>query len=558
MTRRFINSFKRAFNNPGRALGTLAIVALIVVTYVGPLLMQYREPAQPNFPVQLLPPLEIVASILTLMVSGYLFISFIIGFDYTRAFTEQDVLNVFPTPLPRTLVFQFFLFTRALLASVLAIVVIAYFFFRTSRSLLLAIPSHGETGSAALGSMVFTALFIAANSALLLGGVLCGLSAFRKIISRKLVWTLIAFVPVTFFGGLVYRTLSGNDTGTQFLAMLIRHTHDQPFASILLPSRAIADSALVSLGGWTVAVPIGIAVWGGLLLWSQRTLVRFAPTMYEYAVYLAQENARRKEQLKSRSFNVKAWTGQRRGKELAGLNRWSWIERWAPVGAMALFWRNVVMMRRSSIMLAIKLNISLMIIFSAGIAALRLWKPGLEEGELFALGGIVQFLVISLFATVSVGWLTETLKRFEIQKPLPIAPRHAVLAELLPTAVIVSCLSLFGIILLITLFPHQAGLFFLGFVTISSSYLLMSCFLFIVLLFNPDQHDTLQRTLFGIYTMIAFIFGFLPSGIMIALGFFLHFHLIVQGMMVIFVNGVCIAVLVMLAAKKYESFNPVE
>jgi hypothetical protein len=38
----------------------------------------------------------------------------------------------------------------------------------------------------------------------------------------------------------------------------------------------------------------------------------------------------------------------------------------------------------------------------------------------------------------------------------------------------------------------------------------------------------------------------------------LHFHLIVQGMMVILINATCISVLIILAAKKYESFNPAE
>ena len=146
MTRRFINSFKRAFNNPGRTVGTLLIIALIAATYGGPLFMQYHEQIKPFAAAQLLPPLELVASILTLMVCGYLLFSFFLSIDYTHAFTEHDVLNVFPTPLPRKLVFQFFLYTRGLLASTLAIVLIAYFFFRTSRSLLFSIHRDGRIG----------------------------------------------------------------------------------------------------------------------------------------------------------------------------------------------------------------------------------------------------------------------------------------------------------------------------------------------------------------------------------------------------------------------------
>jgi len=558
MTRRFINSFKRAFNNPGRTVGTLLIIALIAATYGGPLFMEYHEQIKPPAAAQLLLPLELVASILTLMVCGYLLFSFFLSIDYIHAFTEHDVLNVFPTPLPRKLVFQFFLYTRGLLASTLAIVLIAYFFFRTSRSLLFSIHRDGTVGSAIAGPFLFAILFIAANSTLLIVGVLCGLSVFHKRISKKILWTLIGLVLALFLGGLLHRTLLGMTPGMQFVGELIRHTNERPFGWLLLPFRAIAASALIAYGGWTYAIPIGILVWGGLLLWCHRTLMKFTPSMYEYAVHLSQENTQRKKQFRNQMFNVKAWIEREKSKGTVDARQSRWMDEWAPTGATALFWRNAVIMRRSSIMPAIKINVLATFLFYGGIAALRVWKPGIREDGLIAFGGTVQFFVIFLFITASVGWLTETLKRFEFQKPLPISPRLTVLAELLPIAIIVSCLTLLGITLLAALFPHQLGIFLLGFVTISCSYLLMSSLLFIVLLFNPDQQDTLQRMLFGIYTIIVFVVGFLPSILTITLGFLLHFHLIVQGMMVILINATCISVLIILAAKKYESFNPAE
>ena len=492
------------------------------------------------------------------MICGYLLFSFIASVDYAQAFTEHDVLNVFPTPLPRKLVFQFFLYTRGLLASALAIIVIAYFFFRTSRSFLFAIPHNGTVGSAIAGPFLFALLFIAANCTLLIGGVLCGLSAFHKWISKKVLWTIIGLVPALLIAALLRRTVMGMTPGMQFGGELIRHTNERPFAWLLLPFRTITDSALVAYGGWTYAIPIGILIWGGLLLWCQRTLMKFAPSMYEYAVYLSQKNAQRKKHFRNHTFTVKAWIERGKNKETVDATQSRWMDEWAPTGATALFWRNAVIMRRSSLMPAIKIYVFVTLLFYGGIVALRAWKPGIGETGLLAFGGTIQFFVVFLFITTSVGWLTETLKRFEFQKPLPIAPRLTVLAELLPIAIIVSCLTLLGIILLAALFPHQLGFFLLGFVTISSSYLLMSCLLFIVLLFNPDQHDTLQRMLFGIYTMIVFVLGFLPSGLTIMLGFLLHFHLIVQGIMVIVINAACLAALITLAAKKYESFNPVE
>jgi Putative ABC exporter len=558
MTRRFLNSFKRAFNNPARTVGTLAVVAMIAATYGGPLFMQYREQPSPSTLSPFIPPLELIRSILTMMIGAYLLFSFALAVDSMQAFTEHDVLNVFPTPLPRKLVFQFLLFTRGLLASTLSILIIAYFFFRTSRSLINIIPRGGSVGSAISGSFTFAALFITANSALLIGGVCCGLAVFHKWLSKKLLWSLIIVVPASFLGGLLYQTFSGMSPGTEALEQILRQSNEQPFAMLLLPVRAIAVSALIPYDGWTNAISVGILIWGGLLVLCQRMLMSFAPSLYDYASHLAQANARRREQRRNQTFNIKAWIGRKGNTRTIGGKQSRWMNVWAPTGGMALFWRNIVMMRRSNIMLVIKANILLSALFYGGIAALRTWKPGIVEDGLIVLGGTAQFFVVFLFVATSVGWLTETLKRFEIQKPLPVSPRNSVFIELLPIAVIVTCSSLVGIIFLIALFPHLSGILLLGFVAISTSYMLMSCLLFIALLFNPDQHDTLQRMLFGFFTIIVIGLGALPSGLTLTLGYLLHFHLIVQGMMVIVINGGCIYALIVLAAKKYESFNPME
>lgn len=558
VTRRFLNSFKRAFNNPARTIGTLAVLALIAVTYGGPLFMQYREQPSPSMLSPFLPPLELIGSILTMMVGAYLLFSFALAVNSMQAFTEHDVLNLFPTPLPRKLVFQFLLFTRGLLASTLSILILAYFFFRTSRSLISVIHRSASLGSAISGSFTFAALFITANSALLIGGVCCGLAVFHKLLPKKLLWSLIIFVPASFLGGLLYRTLSSMDQGTEVLVQLLRRTNEQPFAMLLLPFRAIAASALIPYAGWTNTIPYGILIWGGLLVLCQRMLMSFAPSLYDYASDLAQANARRRERHRNQTFSVEAWMGRKEKRKSADGKYSRWMNAWAPTGATALFWRNLVMMRRSNIMLAIKANILLSALFYGGIAALRAWQPGIVEDGLIVLGGTAQFFVVFLFVAASVGWLTQTLKRFEIQKPLPVSPRNAVFAELLPIAAIVSCSSLIGIILLIALFPHLFGILLLGYVAISTSYMLMSCLLFIVLLFNPDQHDTLQRILFGFSTVIVIGLGALPSALTITLGYLLHLHLVVQGTILLMINGVCIYLLIALAAKRYESFNPVD
>ncbi len=558
MTRRLLNSFKRAFRNPGRTVGTLAVVAFFLIAYGGPFFLQSHDQPKPTVFLRYLPPLDLVFSIFTLMVCGYLFFTFMVSVDYTRAFTEHDVVNVFPTPLPRKLVFQFFLFTRGLLASALSILILAYLFFRTSRALITVIPQSGSAGTAFAGPFIFAVLFIAANCALLIGGVLCGLALFQKRISKKFLWVIIVSVPAVFLAGLLYRTISGMVPARLFLGEILQRSIEQPFATLLLPFRAIAASALLAYAGWTYEIPAGMIIWGGLFVLFRKSLMKLSPRLYEYAGRIAEVNSHRKEQLKNQSFGITSLGIGSAADEKKSAGRWRWQDAWTPTGAMALFWRNLVMMQRSNIMLVIKVNFVLSTLLYGGIAALRLLKPGMQEAGLLALGGTVQFFVIFLFVTAAIGWLTGILKRFEIQKPLPIPPRRAIFAELLPIAAIVTCTLIVGLLFLVALFPHKIGVLLLGTVAISSSYLLMSCLLFMVLLFNPDQYDTLQRMLFGIFTLLIIVLGLLPSSVVVGLGAVFHFPWIVQVMIVLPVNGVCIYAVIVLAAKKYESFNPAE
>jgi len=280
--------------------------------------------------------------------------------------------------------------------------------------------------------------------------------------------------------------------------------------------------------------------------------------MYEYAIHLAQGNTRRREMMMNKSFYSWGRLHRHNTKEPADRRGWRWLDEWTPVRTSALFWRNLVLIRRSGGLLAIKIYIALTALFGCIIAALRVLKPTADQSGLLALGGTLQFILIFAFVPSSIAWISQTLKRFEIQKPLPIPPKHAVLAELLTPTLAVAGSNLFGMITLSILFPHRWEIFVLGYLTMGSGYMLMSCLLFIVLLFNPDPNDTLQRMLFGIYQLIVFVLAFLPAAVVVGFGFVLHVPPLIQGVVVLLVNAACMYLLVALAAKKYESFNPLE
>ncbi|HTR81245.1 MAG TPA: putative ABC exporter domain-containing protein [Bacteroidota bacterium] len=557
VTRRFINSFRRAFNNPGRTVGTLVVVGLFLFVYGGPLVMSKHQPTPPNVLLRVLPPVEIVSSILTLMVFGFLALSFFSAMNYTSAFTEHDVLNLFPTPLPRRLVFQFSLFTRGLLGSIFGAVVIAYFFFRVSRSYLDAMTGAGFSWGS-IGAVIFIVLFIIANSAMIQIGVDCGLAVFNKRTLKIGLWSMILGVATVFLGTLLYCAAEYPQPGGSFWGSMLHQLHEPPCVWLFLPFRGIADCALVSVHSWTTSIPFAVILWAATFIIGHQFLVKRSSFLYEYAVHLAQGNTRRKETLKRHSFYSKTKIEPPHDTRTASFVGWRWLDEWTPSGSKALFWRNLLLMRRSGSLLTIKIYIGMTALLDACLFAMRTFRPGTGETELLSMAVAIQFILIFTFVPASIAWLATTLKRFEIQKPLPLKPRSAVLAELLTPTLAVALSNLFGMVSLIVFFPNRWQIFVLGYSAVGSAYMLVCCCLFIVLMFNPDQDDTLQRMLFGIYQLISLVIGFLPAGIVIAGGFILHISPVSQGAAVVVVNVACMSILIGLAAKKYESFNPVE
>ena len=420
------------------------------------------------------------------------------------------------------------------------------------------IPGSVPLGSGLLGAIGFLLLFIIANGAILLAGVACGLSIFSKKIAKLVLWTKIGAVFLLFFGVLFCRYTDYVQPGASLFGTLLQHLHQPPAAWLFVPFRAIADCALLAFQGWTPAIPIAFALWISLFILCQRSLNRFTPWMYEYAVHLARGNRKRREMRKQHSYYLGDKSEVREKTIRSRSHIWRWMDEWTPAGAAALFWRNLLLIRRFGGFLVIKVYIIISVVMGIGIAALRVYKPNFPLQELLLLGGVVQFLLIFAFVPSNIAWLSQTLKRFEIQKPLPIPTRKMVFAELLTPALAVALSNLVGLAVLTMLFPRRWEVLTLGYVTAGSGYMLMACLVFIILLFNPDQDDTLQRMLFGIYQLLVFLVAFLPAGLVIAIGYLLHVSPIVQSAAVLVVNSAFMYLLVVLAGIKYGTFNPID
>jgi len=557
MTRRFVHSFTRAFNNPGRSAGTVVVVGLLLLAYGGPLISGGQRPTAFASLLQLMPPLEIISSVLTLMVFGFLALSFEVAMNYTRAFTDSDVGILFPTPLPRKLVFFFSLFSRGLLGTFAGACLIAYFFFSTSRSLFAHVSAGWSLWPALTGAAGFALLFLVANAAILEIGVLSGLGVFNGKISKPRLRATVLAVFALFIIFPLWHFSEYTKPGAALFATFLRQLNQPPSSLLFLPFRAIADCALISFGGLTPAIPEAVFFWTAVFLVCTKAIISYTPTLYEYAINLAQGNALRREMMKKTSLSLPD-SVIRKASAGKPVPLWRWMARWNPTGAAALFWRNLLLVRRFGGFLIVKVYVAVTLILGAGIVILRTMRPGMPVSELLGLGGIIQFFLLFAFVPSSVAWLSQTLNRFELQKPLPLSATSMVAAELLTPSLAVLAASFFGLVVLGLIFPGKLALLILGYLTVGSGFIIMTALMFIVLLFNPDQNDTLQRMLFGFALMIVFLLAFVPSGIVIAISFFVHTPLPWTTLLVVTVNGSCAYALLALASRKYQSFNPTD
>lgn len=565
-TRVLVNSLKRAFGNPLRAILTLLVLGFFFLTFAGNVLsMFFGDSKPPPMPANMmLDPRLIVDKLIGLMTLLHLALVAAAFFpstakSYAGFFLEPDVNYLFPTPLKRFKVFRFLVLARGMFGSLMLMLLIVFYyavFGRRSLMQLSALNIEPQVGP--WGLMTYPLIYSLMTMGLLFVSVNIGIRAYHNPALWKRVWLILGVglggvaVAMAFFG------LQAAQNGESVVDGLIAGMNHPVLYALLIPLRAPADAAMIVYNGWSVAVVLGAVFWLGVLVAANRALKTQDVWLYEYAGASAQKRARavsaQQNPLQAMMDRVAEDAQKGKIKTL----RVPFLERWRPTGVWALFWRDLLIGWRLGGMTNLIMLTVILLLGAGALMAVKIWGGQKADKLVVVVAGLSQYIIALLFIVGSLYGIMDILKRMDFQKPMPLPASHVVLIEVLPTILTLALLLIPLTLISIALFPQNAGLW-LYLLFIELSFMLpISLGLLILVLMNPDQTDYTQRLLLGVLMFpIIFLCG-APGLILLGLSFYFKVPLVINAVLVLGANAMATVFLTTVAANRYESFNPLD
>ncbi|GIV04490.1 MAG: hypothetical protein KatS3mg016_0065 [Fimbriimonadales bacterium] len=561
----FVNSLRRAFGNPVRAVLTLLVISFVLCGWGGAILGAMIEPARGKAPTPELPPEALMARLLgVILIIHWFYVVFTVIPSVFRPaqilVQESDVHYLFTTPLKPLTLFRGLILIRGLLGALffMLLLVIYLLMFSGANLRMMAMAQQPAVGAWAL--LIYPMLYLMVFTTALLGSIaLEAMEISGRSRRQQWAWGLIlwAVACVATVGGRMW--VMRTQIADQGFGTLVGQAVDWlPAYLLLLPVRALADAALVLYNGFTPALGFGFVFWLTGVLLGNLALIRYQDRLYEVGALLArrgtQARARQRDPFRA-YIERKAESASR--KPLRTLR---WLERWTPRGVWALLWRDMLITWRAS---GWGNLLTLAIIGVAPIVLMGLVKVSANPERdlrvvLRVLYSVAQATVVFFVAIGAYYSMTDMLRRVEWQKPLPFSPRAVVAVESLPTVIFFALAQLLTVLLASGLFP-QDWRFWLSasLVAISWCVVLQMAMLWIALV-NPDPTDYTQRLLTGVLMVPALFFSGAPGlGIWI-LGIALQWNLLLAAGFAFAANLFVGLILTAVNSALYENFSPVE
>ena len=560
-----VNSFRRAFENPLRAVLTILVLIFIVCGWGSALLGMLIEPVRPpRTPAHLLDPTVALRRSMVIVLGlhiAYIVLGLLPSFSrgFFSYFVEGDVHFLFPTPIKPLTLFRGLLFVRGAIGiAALMLMLIIYLILLGGRSMRqLAMVATPQAGSWSL--LAYPLLFLVMSLALLWLGVAIRLMEMER--PRVLTW---------FWVGLVSWALVGVGLVAGRAWFLVQQAGQPPFAALqasiewlpamlwLLPARSLSDAMLVVYQGWTPAIGLGLLFWLGVLLWADRCIVRESGRLYELAAFMAQRSSRLRL---ARSDPVRAAYQralERMSERARPVRTLRWLERWTPRGVWALLWRDLLLSWRLQGWGLVLMLLLLVAIPTVPLGVMRYFIEKDSLGAAKAIYLMMQYTMMLMMAFGSYYGIVDLLRRVELQKPLPFSSREVVLVESLPTALLVLAIQLMVALIVILLFPQAWG-FWLGMGLVVASFApVLQMAMWMLALLNPDPNDYTQRLVLGLLMFPVLVLAGLPGGLILLLGLLLKWPLVLIALLTVVANLSVGALFVAINSNLYEGFSPVD
>ena len=560
-----VNSFRRAFENPLRAVLTILVLIFIVCGWGSALLAMLIEPPRPpRAPIPALDPTVALGRSMVIVLGlhiAYIVLGLLPSFSrgWLSYFVEGDVHFLFPTPIKPLTLFRGLLLVRGAIGiAALMLMLIIYLILLGGRSMRqLAMVATPQAGSWSL--LAYPLLFLVMSLALLWLGVAIRLMEMER--PRVLTWFWVGIVSWALVGvGLVVGRawFLVQQAGQPTFAALQASIEWLPAMLWLLPARSLSDAMLVVYQGWTPAIGLGLLFWLGVLLWADRCIVREAGRLYELAAFMAQRSSRLRMARGDPMQAAYQRALERMSERARPVRTLRWLERWTPRGVWALLWRDLLLSWRLQ---GWGLVLMLLLLVAIPTVPLALMRYLIEKDSLGAAKAIylmMQYTIMLMMAFGSYYGIVDLLRRVELQKPLPFSSRAVVLVESLPTALLVLIMQMVVALAAILLYPQAWG-FWLGMGLVVASFApVLQMAMWMLALLNPDPNDYTQRLVLGLLMFPVLVLAGLPGGLILLLGLILKLPLALIALLTVLANLSVGAMFVAINSRLYEQFSPVD
>ncbi|MEN3000262.1 MAG: putative ABC exporter domain-containing protein [Armatimonadota bacterium] len=560
-----VNSFRRAFENPLRAVLTVLVVGFLLCSWGGALVGALLEPVRPPRAPQLMLDPETVLMRSMAIVLGLHLIYIVLGimpaflrgqFSY---FVEGDVNFLFPTPVRALSLFRGLLLVRGAIGTLFLMLFLFFYLLLSGGRSIRQLAMVAEPQASGWALLVYPPLFMLMSLALLWLGVAVRLMEERRPRILWWFWAGVlswAFVGVGLVAGRVWFLMWQDEMA---FAAALQASMDWWFAYVwLLPARALSDAALIIYQGWTPAMGLGLLFWLGVLLWADGQIARDAGRLYELASQMAQRGAR----FRAARGDPMQMMYQSALERMSGRNRpvrtLRWLERWTPRGVWALLWRDLLLSWRLQGWGLVFMLLLLVAIPAIPLGIVR-YIPIKEQVVIAkSIYVMIQYLIVVMAALGSYYGIVDLLRRVDFQKPFPFSSREVVLVESLPTAILFLIVQAL-VALVATFFFPQAWGFWLGIGLVVASFApVLQMAIWMMALLNPDPNDYTQRLVLGLLMFPVIVLVGLPGGLLLVIGLVLKLSPLLIALLVMAANLSVGAILVAINARLYEQFSPVD
>jgi hypothetical protein len=542
------NGIARSFRTPVRAAMTVFIAGYILFTFLALWNVHPPEFKAPHIafspsgvnPVAIFTLLHALLLFLVLAPPKYLF----------NILSETDIANLFPLPLKRWTVFRFFLFTRSLLIYLLIVCFGALYASMALRTLVRDLIPSNEHAPGELWTLLYVVLMVLVVAGMLFWRLLVDiLREFRWIpaYTFRIVTFLISGSIVIVF---ISRISPGVSSSNTLVQTILGSTEVFPLAVLFAPFHFLAQVFLRQADFSTPFVWFGLLFWTFVALSAYQLLHWLEPTLYDYAARLAASRTELTNRMRSPAALLKHKADQ--GQHVV---RVPWFLRFLRVRrAGAILWRDSIIAWRSYGTVIKSLNVLLFIVVVCGWLGVKHYGASVTAGRFWAAGSLILLLPLVPLTLVSITSLADILRTSDVQKPLPIGNRQTISMHVLQWSATIWSVFFLPYFLGAILFRQYWGevLFLVG-MGCSFSFVFVSAG-FLVALFNPDQHDPIQRMYSGLFGFFGTMLSAIPGALTLVVSFLLHFPLALIGVLVIGVNGGVATVFQLVSTRKYATF----